>query len=238
MKKYDWKTSLTVTLCILKCIGLWPEKFYTCNFYTLYAIFVAIVIVAGHNLSQIINIFFVYTDLEALTATIFVLTTNILATIKMCLFVRNLKVIKQLFAVLDRDQFQPKSAHQRNLLQPSLKFWKVSFVVFHTVVALNVTLWSISPLTNEEQKLPFLAWYPFNIDISPNYNIVYMYQVTGIWYVTSANISLDTMTYAFFMYTWSQCDILCDDLSNLDGTVDEFKKKLEECVNHHKEIVR
>ncbi|XP_063925610.1 odorant receptor Or1-like [Zophobas morio] len=239
MSRFDWIATIGVNLWVLRCVGLWPEKnkLYEPNFYTFYAAFNAIVIIGGHNLSQIIKIFFVYTDLEAVTATIFVLTTNILATIKMYFFVRNLNVIKQLFRQLNEQQFQPKSADQVNLIQPSLKRWMISYTVFHTIVATNVLLWSIAPLLNENQKFPFVAWYPFDTENSLNYHVVYTYQVVCIWYITAANINLDSLTYALLMYIWSQCDLLCDDLSKMNGEIG-FETKFRECVKHHKQIVR
>jgi hypothetical protein len=224
---------------MLKCVGLWPERgeTYQRDFYTFYAVFNAILIIGGHNLSQLVNILFVYSDLEALAATIFVMITNILATMKMYLFVRNMRVIKRLLLVLDSIHFQPKSLEQEKLIQPSLKIWKKSYTIYSSIVAVNVVLWSIAPLMNEGQRLPFVAWYPFSTESSPNYQIIYVYQVVCIWYITIANINLDSLTYALMMYICAQCDILCDNLSLLGGTETDFSTALRECIVHHKKIV-
>nr|XP_015833033.1 PREDICTED: odorant receptor Or1 isoform X3 [Tribolium castaneum] len=238
LKEFDWSTTIGINLFLLKCVGLWPEaEFYKPNFYTFYAIFNAIFIIGGHNLSQLILTYFVYSDLEALANTIFVLTTNIMAAAKMYFFVRNLKMIKQMLAVLNTPQFLPKSDTQVDLVKPSLKLWKLSYTVFSVIVAMNVFLWSIAPFFNPEQRFPFVAWYPFQTSTTLNYCIVYLYQVVCIWVITIANMNLDTVTMALMVYIGTQCDILCDDLSNLYGNSDYFHKHLISCIKHHKKIV-
>ncbi|XP_044270011.1 odorant receptor Or1-like [Tribolium madens] len=238
LKEFDWTTTISTNLFMLKCVGLWPEaEFYKANIYTCYAIFNAIFIIGGHNLSQLILIYFVYSDLEALANTVFVLTTNIMAAAKMYFFVRNLKMIKQMLAVLSSPEFLPKSGAQLDLVQPSLSLWKLSYTVFSVIVAMNVFLWSIAPCFNEEQRFPFVAWYPFQTNSMLNYCIVYLYQVVCIWVITIANLNMDTMTMALMVYIGTQCDILCDNLKNLCGSSDYFNTQLINCVKHHKKIV-
>ncbi|XP_068918317.1 odorant receptor 46a-like [Tenebrio molitor] len=163
--------------------------------------------------------------------------TNILATVKMYTFVVNMRVIKELLLVLDSFHFQPKSLEQVKLVQPTLQIWKKLYIVYSSVVGVNVLLWSIAPLLNEGQRLPFVAWYPFSTESSPNYQIIYIYQVVCIWYITIANLNLDCMTYALMMYICAQCDILCDNLSLLGGTETDFSTTLRECIAHHTKIV-
>ena len=74
MDNFDWRKTIKINLFALKVAGLWPKEYevYKPNLYLLYAVASTFIILGGHNLSQVINIFYVYTDLEALTATIFV----------------------------------------------------------------------------------------------------------------------------------------------------------------------
>jgi hypothetical protein len=240
MTRFDWISTIKVNIFMLRCVGLWPGRgeTYQRDLYTFYAVFNAILIIGGHNFSQLANIFFVYSDLEALAATIFVMITNILATVKMYTFVLNMRVIKELLLVLDSFHFQPKSLEQVKLVQPTLQIWKKLYIVYSSVVGVNVLLWSIAPLLDEGQRLPFVAWYPFSTESSPNYQIIYIYQVVCIWYITIANLNLDCMTYALMMYICAQCDILCDNLSLLGGTETDFSTTLRECIEHHTKIVQ
>ncbi|RZC36703.1 7tm 6 domain containing protein, partial [Asbolus verrucosus] len=82
--------------------------------------------------------------------------------------------------------------------------------------------------------LPFSAWYPYDTKISPLYEITYLYQIIGIWFLTVGAVNMDTLIAALMMYIATQCDILCDDLKNLHH---DFDRKLINCVKHHREIV-
>ncbi|KAJ3636033.1 hypothetical protein MTP99_008882 [Tenebrio molitor] len=240
MDKFDWLATIEINLKVLNSVGLWPrgQDLYKLDWYTLYAVLAGVSIVAGHNLSQIVNIYFVYTDLEALTDTIFLMTTNILATVKMYLFVRSLALVKKLFVTLNSPRFRPKCLRQVRLVQPALKQWKVSYVLFCCVVYFNVTVWSLGPILNgwvEDHRLPFEAWYPFDTKKSPNYELVYGYQVTCIWYITVTNLHLDTTIIALMMFVRTQCDILCDDLGHLRDS--SFGTRLVESIKHHRDIL-
>ncbi|XP_063925608.1 odorant receptor 4-like [Zophobas morio] len=100
-----------------------------------------------------------------------------------------------------------------------------------------MSLWVFGPLSNEGHQLIMPAWYPFDIQKSPNYELTYIYQAICFTYLTTANVNVDTITYALFMYICTQCDILCDDLSNLSGKQEDFNEKFIKCVQHHKTIL-
>ncbi|KAJ3663402.1 hypothetical protein Zmor_007668 [Zophobas morio] len=240
MEKFDWMSPLTANLWVLRIVGIWPgkNKSYESKWYTLYFVINAILLIGVQNFVQIINILFVYTDLEALAATCFILATNFLCLAKILVFVRNLKSINKILAILDSDEAQPKSAEQIKLVQSSLTRWKVSYSVFMTHVTLNVLAWVLFPLISEGYQLPLASWYPFSVEKSPNYEIVFVYQVFSFVYITAANINLDAFFYALLMFISAQCDILCDDLSHLDGDAEQFNQRLIKCIRYHATIMR
>ncbi|XP_063925823.1 odorant receptor Or1-like [Zophobas morio] len=242
MENFDWKTTIKINLFVLRTVGLWPKdnELYKPDFYTVYASLAAIVIIGGHNLFQLINILYVYNDIKALTRIIFVATTNFLAATKMYFFVRNLKMVKQLFVRLNSEQFRPKTFEQLKLVEPTLKGWKTIYGVYVTIVCSIVFMWSINPFLTggvQQYELPFDAWYPVQITVSPNYEILYAYQLVCIWPISMGNINLDSLIFAVMMYIRTQCDILCDDLRKLEDN-EAFNRKLISCIRHHKAILR
>lgn len=237
---FDWRDCIRINLILLKSVGLWPKGYgdYKRDSYLFYSIFTTIIIVGGHNLSQVINVFYVYSDLEALTATIFVATTNILALVKRYFFVRNLHVIKRVLITLNK--YHPKSTKQLQLIKASLYRWRIAYLWFSIVVYFNVAMWSLEPLLDnmiKSRRLPFEAWYPFSINQSPNYQIAYCYQFICIWNITIANLNLDTLIFAFMMFISVQCEILCDNLRELKNN-ELYERKLIRCIKHHKVILR
>jgi hypothetical protein len=244
MENFDWKFTIRVNIMILKIAGLWPKgtEIYKCNFYTLYSIISINLFINAPNFFQAANIVFVYTDLEALTALIFVTVTELLASFKVYCFVRNIAILKSLMVELDKKMFQPKNEQQKDLIRPNLNSWTLTYVVFWIPVISTLIMWAIFPVMDgsvKEYRLPFSAWYPFNTKTSPSYEITYFYQTVSVWFLAITNMNMDMFAAALMMYVGIQCDILCDDLRNLSTSVDaEYNKKLLDCIQHHKTIVK
>ena len=243
MNRFDWKAATRINTLMLKSVGLWPEGdgTYAFNIYTIYAIISINLFVTAHTLFQGINIVFVYSNLEALAETIFVTLSEILVIIKIYCYVQNLKLLKKLKVDLDCDLFQPKNQDQVLLADTSLKMWRMTYFGFWFPSAATLTLWSIFPIldrTVKKHRLPFSAWYPYDAKISPLYEITYLYQVIGIWFLSVANINIDTLISALMVYVGAQCDILSHELSTLKIENQNFGEKFIICIKHHQHLLR
>ena len=242
MKKFDWKAATRINTLMLKSVGLWPEGDGTYNFntYTIYAVISINLFVNGHTFFQVMNIFFVYSNLEALTATIFITASEVLVSVKVYNYVQNIKLLKKLKNDLDTDIFQPTNEAQILLIEPHLKMWKATYFAFCIPSTAAVVLFAAFPIldqTIKEYRLPFSAWYPYNTKISPLYEITYLYQVIGILFTAIVNLNTDALISALMMYVAAQCDILCDELRNLTGS-ENIHEKIIICVRRHQAMLR
>jgi hypothetical protein len=242
MSGFDWKLTIRRNIIMLKIAGLWPagDATYKPNLYTLYATVCLTVFVFGHNFFQSFNIIFILDDLEALTATIFVSLTEMLAILKSYYLINNMGILKQLMVTLNSDMFQPKNARQRSLVEPSLKFWKMVYTVFSLMTLNAIFFWTTFPILDGSLKvhrLPFLAWYPYDSRISPFYEVTYVYQITSVCFICIVNLNIDTLIAALNMYIGAQCDILCDELRHLHEFTN-INKRVIECVLHHRAILK
>ncbi|RZC38949.1 7tm 6 domain containing protein, partial [Asbolus verrucosus] len=156
-----------------------------------------------------------------------------------------MKILKQLMMSLNSDLFQPKNSEQINLVQPALKFWKINSFFFWTMAMGTVFFATISPFFTDSvtnRNLPFLAWYPYNIKISPYYEITYIYQIISITCSASTAVCTDTLIAALFLYIGAQFDILCDNIRHLydirEDLSTDFNKKFITCVKHHRAILK
>ncbi|KAJ3636037.1 hypothetical protein MTP99_008883 [Tenebrio molitor] len=84
-------------------------------------------------------------------------------------------------------------------------------------------------------SLPFPAWYPFNVKSSPAYELTYLHQLISHIFIATGGCNVDMLVIALMMYVGVQCEILCDDLKNLDPR--DFTGSLKSCIRHHKEIL-
>ncbi|KAJ3663384.1 hypothetical protein Zmor_007659 [Zophobas morio] len=242
MENFEWKSCIKLHLRVLRCLGLWPKNndLYKLDLYTLYASVAALVILVGHNSCALINIFYVYNDLQALAKIVFVATTNLQATFKMYTFVRNIKTFKQLLAALNSDLFRPKTSQQFEIVKATLRTWRKAYAWFLTILCVIISMWSITPFLTggvHHYQLPFDAWYPVEIKVSPNYEILYFYQLLCIWPISVGNIHVDSLFLAVMMYVKVQCEILCEELRTLKDNAN-FNTELINCVKHHKAILR
>ncbi|RZC42733.1 7tm 6 domain containing protein, partial [Asbolus verrucosus] len=156
----------------------------------------------------------------------------------MYLFMRNVRILKQLRVTLKSDYFRIRTKRQRELIHPTLSIWKMTYVTFWILVSTTIVSWAILPLFNKGKDLPFKASYPYDTKASPVYEITYIHQVVGIFLSAMASLNIDTFMAALMMIIGAQCDLLCDDLRNLkNSVVSDFVASLIECIKRHKEIL-
>ena len=245
MLKFDWSHStIRINILMLKIVGLCTKTAQTSTFssYKLYSFFTVVVLMGGHNFFQVANIFFVYTDLEALTSNIIVASGSVLVSIKVFFFQRNLKIFNKLVLSLNNEIFQPKNETQRGSAEFAVWFYKLVYVSSFSVFFVASFAWLLLPIfTNgvQQKQLPFPAWYPYDSTVSPFYELSYLYQCFAIFYLLTSVVHIDTLIFFFMMYIIAQCDLLCDNLRNIrhDGHC-SANKLIIDCVKQHRAIVR
>ncbi|KAJ3636010.1 hypothetical protein MTP99_008864 [Tenebrio molitor] len=242
MEKFSWRLAINPNIVVLKLLGLWPKghEGYKFNLYTLYSLSMN-AFVDGDNFFQTIYIFYIYSDLQALAAIVFLLFTDWLASIKAYYFFRNMNLLKELMVELQSKEFQPNK-HQRTLVQPMLKLWTFVYKAYWFSVGTTLLLLALFPIVDgsfRQYRLPFFAWYPFDTTVSPFYEITYFYQMFSICFLAIVCLNVDTLIAALMVFIISQCDILCDNLKNLQTCKkSNYNSKLIVCVEHHQKILR
>ncbi|RZC35670.1 7tm 6 domain containing protein [Asbolus verrucosus] len=131
MEKYDWKLTINTNILKLKFIGLWPDdESYKADLYTLWTTISLTVFVCGHNFFQAANLIFNINDLQTIAATSFITLSTLIAILKAYYVIQNMGILKELMVTLNSDLFQPKNLRQINQIKPSLKFWKINYILY------------------------------------------------------------------------------------------------------------
>ena len=102
-------------------------------------------------------------------------------------------------------------------------------------------MWSSIPFLTEsvqKKKFPFPAWYPYDSTVSPWYELTYLYQALGIWYIAMSDVNINTLFFALLTYIVVQCDLLCDNCKNVTNGHFSSTQNIISCIKHHKKIVR
>nr|XP_008197157.2 PREDICTED: odorant receptor Or1-like [Tribolium castaneum] len=246
MQKFDWRSMIKMNIVVLRCVGLWPsgEESYKPGVYTIYASTVLTLFLLGHIFFQAVNVYFIRNNLSAVTGTIYILLIEILLVFKVYYLVKNMTVLKQLLKMLETEMFQPRNSTQINEIQADMKFWQMLIRFLWVSVMCSNLFWAIYPLVDnagKEKRFPFLAWYPYDAQKSPYYEITYVYQTISVNYMSSIHVSVDALAGALNVYNGNQFDILCDNLRNLhrltkNGTIDAGRN-FRYCLKHHKHIL-
>ncbi|XP_063925966.1 odorant receptor Or1-like [Zophobas morio] len=246
VEQYNWKDNFDINIRFLRKMGLWPEGegTYKPGFYMFYSAFMVTLFPTCHILSEIVDMYILRDNLEAVVGIIYVTLIEVMAWIKIYFVITRIQVLKERMENLKADWFQPKDRDQLLMIEPSINFWKIVYkMLLVTCFACNF-FWLIPLLIRrkDEKNLPFLAWYPFDCSNSPYFEITYVYQICSTSYCTLVHTNVDTLISGFNVYIGCQFDMLSD---NLRGMVEKRAKdeiqarsNLIKCVIYHKQILR
>ena len=238
MNRFEWKATVGLNIKLLKLVGLWPHgnESYQKNFYTLYSATILILFVCGHNFFQAVNIFLILDDFDSFTASIFVTLSSLGSVLKAYSLVQNMDSLKQIFVTIRDEMFLPKNEEQKAIIKFGITIWRSVFLLVNFMAGNCVLFWAAFPiLDGASYRLPFLAWYPYRTTVSPNYEFTFLYQIAAIVVIALVNVNIDSLIGALNMIIGAQCDILCDNLKNLN--TDNFEQDFIRCIRHHKAIV-
>ncbi|KAJ3663301.1 hypothetical protein Zmor_007602 [Zophobas morio] len=239
MENFDWLSTIKINTKMLKYLSLWPTNGqYKLDLYKLYTTILVLIFIHTYNMSIFMGIIFSHKNLADLTRRIFMTSSEILTSVKTHHFIKNIKTLQLMTEDLESVKFvPPKNTEQIKLVQPDLNIWKLVFTILQLSCWTTVVFIISAPILQRKHELPTPAWFPFNTNISPNYELTYFYQSLGVTVVVAVVISLDVFVMNWMMIIGVQCEILCDNLKNIKNENNNFNKKLIDCIRHHKVIV-
>jgi hypothetical protein len=239
-EKFNWQSTIKTNILMLKFVGLWPknDEVYDRNLYSLYAMLSMNLLLNCHTSFQLVNIFHVYSHFEAFISSLVATSSEFVAMIKGICFMKNMKIMKDMMVLLRSAEMAPKSEHERNLIKTNLNLWRLMYYAFSSSCFMAITFWLSFPVldgTVHQYRLPFTAWYPFDVQKSPVYYLTYLYQAISICFLGVTHVNVDMFVNAVMVFIGCQCDILCHRLIHLAS--DNFNNNLIECIQHHKKII-
>ncbi|XP_050675897.1 odorant receptor 94b-like [Leptidea sinapis] len=190
-------TSLQITLTFLRLVGLWSPDglfgwwkwLYRCLTIAAFMLVVGVFIII-----QMVDLCSIWGDIQLMTATAFVLFTNITHTTKIINFLVRASRIKAIVDNNCRVLRSEDSAVGRKLVKSCNNESFHLYVGYWFITTITGILWSMSSLLEADQKLlPMRAWYPFDTTRSPAYQLAFAHQSTALYLSAMMNISKDTV---------------------------------------------
>lgn len=223
---------------ILRFIGAWLicEEMDNKVAWKVYLFTINVVFAFLINFLQILQIFGL-SNLMQVTKSGFLIAISMMGSIKAYYIFGNRKEFRFLIDFVQETEFVPKNQKEKDLAEGSLNFHRtVKYVLLIICTAAIFASMAIPIFSNQERKLLFSAWYPFDLAPLPVYILVYLHQIIADFYISYMNVYIDIIVAGFTTFVGIQCDLLCNNLTNMDEN--RLEVELKKCIHHHKLILR
>lgn len=220
------RDSLRLNIFVLKIFGYWPPMGKRTVLYTLYTLlflFIFTLIIT----SETINVIFLTADLEKITDAFLLWLTHLDQIVKVFFFFTKRGSVLDLLDTLDLEIFQPRNKKQRKYIQTMMTSSTRWYYLFFTMTTSTVILWGAFPIIdNLGKELPLSGWYPFATDVSPVYEVIFLYQLVSTLITGLSQISIDCMCSSFMAHVCGQLDCLNDNLIHVrEYSVENLKRQ-------------
>ena len=137
--------------------------------------------------------------------------------------------------------FYGYSQDQLKLLKQKIAACNTIATIFRFLCFVAVLFYAFPPFLDHQKSknLPITLWYPYNV--SNYYYFTFVYQMTGIANTAYANSTIDVLCWMLISVASGQCDILKENLKNIDYELEDAEKAKEnfkKCAQHHKAIIK
>ncbi|KAG5899378.1 hypothetical protein JTB14_036867 [Gonioctena quinquepunctata] len=236
---FDFYSYFQTDFTRLKYLGVWMinEKSKHPKFQMAYVFIINILFTCIVNLVQVINFFKQTESLEKFAGCGYVVAISCLGTAKSFYIFKNRREFQILVETLNDEVFQPRNMQQKIMTESSLNFYKNVKTTLLAMCTTAVISSMTTPLLHKknDENLPFASWYPFDVKSSPVYELVYIHQCVSDFYISYVNIYVDIMISGFTTFIGLQCDMLCEELCNME---DDGDQSIGEYIEYHRQILR
>ncbi|CAH2096547.1 unnamed protein product [Euphydryas editha] len=241
--------SLRITLIVLMVTGVWRPNFegFKKRLYNIYTFFSTMIIVGVYIIIQVVDLILVWGNVPLMTATIFLLFTNIALGTKILNAIRKKEIIRTMLQESNDELSNERREVGKGIVRrydiETTKQLSLYIVLSYTTVFGFAT-------SAEKNQLPLRAWYPYDTSKTPAYHFTYAHQIIAISFGAAINICLDTLITSLI----SQCRcrlrlislslrMLCDnlDMSNkglmTNASSKIINQRLRNCILRHQAVL-
>nr|AXM05152.1 odorant receptor [Campoletis chlorideae] len=243
--------NLKISLKLLSYIGNWPPDNNYKNLYYVYSFLFFTLVIIVYLLVQLGFMISVWGDIEGMIAGSFLLMTNTGNGYKMIVVLVRHKRIRRLVEIIKGKIFSGENERYEKVLTRYTWLGILHHLTYQSLGAISITCWALGSifdiLKGGARRLPVESWYPFDVNVSPYFEITYCQQILGQMILCFHNIALDTLVTNFINVACCQLQILKLNVQSIghDHQIDHdssiYKqrahKQLNDCVEHSKAII-
>ncbi|CAK1551004.1 unnamed protein product [Leptosia nina] len=195
---------------VMSVLGVWVPEINEIITRRLYKIFM-LSLQYSFLLFQIINVFQVLGDMEAISHAVYLLFTQASLCCKISVFHWNIDGVRNLLEQMNSKTFQPLCTEHERILKTRAVSIKRLLMVFIVVAEATCVVWGLIPLLDPEvKKFPFDMWLPVNPNISIEYQIGFTYQEITICTSAFLYYGVDTVAISMIIFACAQMEIIME----------------------------
>ncbi|CAK1554513.1 unnamed protein product [Leptosia nina] len=241
--------SLRMSLTWLRLMGLWSPDLvrgWKKILYGCHTMFIYMFVVGTFIVIQAVDLYTIWGDIQLMTASAFVLFTNLTHSTKILNLVVRADRIKDIVRNNDRVLRLQDTVKSKNVVKSSVSESNFYFLVYGLVTLFTILLWLFAAaLEAQDKQLPMRAWYPFNTTKSPLYELAYTHQAVALFLSASMNASKDILVTTLIAQCRCRLQLISTALKSLcqdmhiennrltQGQGDIVNLRLKECVQEH-----
>ncbi|KYB28981.1 hypothetical protein TcasGA2_TC032272 [Tribolium castaneum] len=241
IKDYDLRNAFETERTLLTLSGFYPRRTKKYNFFYNTSALINLFIAYGQLFSMVVQMVIDRNELSKLSETLLFFMTHFTFLCKLTNFVYYKKKMFEIEDNLSRKIFYGFELWQ---IKPKIDSCKFIAKIFRILCILVVLFYTLVPYLDDKEdlSLPLPGWLPYNT--KKYYYPTVIFQVMSVSVSAYNNSSIDVLTCMLITVASAEFNLLKGALKTIDfhpkghNTKQLIEAKFENCVNHHKEIVK
>ncbi|KAI4490967.1 hypothetical protein M0802_010543 [Mischocyttarus mexicanus] len=251
LRRIEPNFHLKVSLSIIYYMGTWPPNGKYRSLYIICTICSFTFMLGIFLLTEIANIILSLNDLGRLVAGATLLMTNCTHAYKVCLQQQQVNIqnrgdviiilyrqkrIEKLLNIIKNDMFIRNDINYGYTV--TRYTWQGIFhhIAYQSFGTVAVLCWGFTPIADliagRSRRLPMEGWYPYNVTVTPAFEITSLHQAVAIFVACFHNVAMDTLVTGLITVACCQLSILCQTVASIKNYQEEKEEKSEINISH------
>nr|WCC57569.1 odorant receptor 47 [Papilio memnon] len=238
-------STLRIPLTLFLFLGLWaPNHFigFRKRLFNIYTFFSYMFLVGIYIIVQLGDLYQVWGNVPLMTATMFLIFTNLALSGKFINIVLRKTQIQNMIAEVKEELDAETRDEGMKIIKSCDRETTIQYYGYVWLSYVTILGWAASA---EKNQLPLRAWYPYDVSKTPAYEITYSHQCIALFLGSALNTSMDTLATTLICQCRCRLRLLALSLTTLcDGALIEDKghvscneeivvPRLRNCVKRH-----
>lgn len=216
--------------------GIWPKNRtgFSRHLHRIIWIIINILIPFLFAILEMLNILVHFNNLKVFLDIFHIAMNVVLTGVKLYFIIAKRYDFDELFTIIFTDPaFMPKNKEEQDMAAEVFKILPVLRQVFPILCCFAITAAYLSDI-EKNQYLPFTCWYPFDVTVSPNFEIACVHQLLSVYYLVGVLVIVEIVLMDVTSFVALQSDFICHRLENF--SLDE--NSLIDVIKVHKKVVK